>query len=181
MIVCACDPGFSGAVAFLELSEPYRVLGVVDMPTAKKASGRRELLLHELVSSCREVLGNQICGHMWIERQVPFGGGEAAEGKAPRMGASSAFSLGGCQMAVEMMAVCFGWPKELVMPGVWKRHFGIGKDKALARARASELLPADRHLWTPRRGGVNTEHATGRAEAVLLGLYGVHTTNGRSR
>jgi hypothetical protein len=48
VIIAGADPGFDGAIAFLDV-EAQRVVGIVDVPTAKKKSGRREVLLHELV------------------------------------------------------------------------------------------------------------------------------------
>jgi hypothetical protein len=168
MIVAGADPGFDGAIAFLEV-DPLRVVGIVDMPTAKKKSGRRELALHELVGDCLQVLDGRRCGHLIIERVNSF----APAGR--RMGASSAFSLGECAMAVRMLAACHGWPVTMIAPGQWKRVFSLSADKAQARLRASELLPADAVFWTQKRGLVTVAQANGRAEATLLALYGTRT------
>ncbi len=170
MILAGADPGFLGAVCFLRVESEAteaRVLGVCDMPTVKKASGRRELLLHDLVADCLGILDGRRCGHLWIERVNAFAPAER------RMGASAAFSFGECFMALKMLAACQGWPFTLVGPAQWKKTFSLGSDKGQARARASELMPDDRHLWTPKRGVVNTEQASGRAEAALICLHGV--------
>src|SRR5262245_48707584 len=111
MIVAGADPGFAGCVCFLEVEE-QRVIGVVDVPTVKKASGRREILLHELVSDCLQTLDGRRCAHLVIERVNAFG-----------MGVASAFSFGECFMALKMLAVCNGWPFTLVGAPQWKRAF----------------------------------------------------------
>jgi crossover junction endodeoxyribonuclease RuvC len=55
-----------------------------------------------------------------------------------------------------------------VMPAVWKKHHGLLKtEKDMARIRAIELLPdaADK---------LKRKKDIGRADASLIGLYGVH-------
>jgi hypothetical protein len=150
MIVAGADPGFDGALCFLDV-EAHRVIGIVDVPTAQKKSGRRELLLHELVADCLGAPDGRRVGHLWLEKLNGFAPG------GRRMGASSAFSLGECFMAIRMLATCRGWPVTLIEPAQWKRAFGLGADKAQARLRASELLPDDAFLWTPSRRGVTMQ------------------------
>jgi hypothetical protein len=91
------------------------------------------------------------------------------------MGASSAFSLGECSMAVKMLATCLGWPVTMIGAAQWKKGFALGPGKGQARLRARELLPEDAHLWTSRRSRVTMQQANGRAEAALLALYGVRS------
>lgn len=52
-------------------------------------------------------------------------------------------------------------PVHVVHPRVWKNHYGLGKDKAAAIAKARELF---------RQLGTNVP-SDGEAEAMLLGLY----------
>ena len=165
MIIAGCDPGADGALAFID-AETVRVLHIVDMPM----SGT-DLRVRELATDLLAALDGRRCGHLWIERQAPFAGGER------RIGASSAFNLGQRYMAVQAIAACHGWPYEIVSAARWKRHFGIAATKSLALHMAGKLLPEEVVLWTARRGYCTRERVIGRAEAALIGLYGIRSFN----
>jgi len=169
MIVAGADPGADGAVAFLD-AETTRVLAIVDMPMAGG-----ELMVRDLANELLAALDERRCGHVWIERQAPWAGGER------RIGASSAFALGQRYMAIKAIAACHGWPIEIVSAAKWKRHFSIAADKALALDCAGRLLPEDSGLWTARRGYCTRARAIGRAEAALIGLYGIRSVNAIAR
>jgi len=163
VIVAGADPGADGAVAFID-AETCRVLAIVDMPMAGT-----ELMVRDLANELLAALDERRCGHLWIERQAPWAGGER------RIGASSAFALGQRYMAVKAIAACHGWPLSIVTAAKWKSHYGIKASKTLALAAAGRLLPEDAGLWTARRGYCTRAHAIGRAEAALIGLYGIRT------
>lgn len=163
MIVAGCDPGAEGALAFLD-AETCRVVAVVDMPM----SGG-ELRVRELAIDLLAALDERRCAHLWIERQAPFAGGTR------RIGASSAFNLGQRYMAVQAIAACHGWPYEIVSAARWKKHYGIAATKSLAVHKAGQLLPEDAGWWTARRGHCTGARAIGRAEAALIGLYGIRS------
>jgi len=163
MIVAGCDPGADGAVAFID-AETCRVIGVVDMPMAGP-----ELMVRDLANELLAALDERRCGHLWVERQNPYAG------PGRRIGASSAFHLGERYMAVKAIAACHGWPLSIVTASKWKGHYGIRADKALALDCAGRLLPEDAGLWTARRGYCTRARAIGRAEAALIGLYGIRT------
>ena len=165
MIVAGADPGADGAVAFLD-AETCRVLHIIDMPMSAG-----ELRVRELATDLLAALDGRRCGHLWIEKQVPFAGAGRS------MGASSAFALGQRYMALCAIAACHGWPYEVVSPVKWKRHFGITADKSLALDCAGRLLPEDAGLWTARRGYCTRARGIGRAEAALIGLYGIRSFN----
>ena len=165
MIVAGADPGADGAVAFLD-AETCRVLAVCDMPMSAG-----ELRVRELAVDLLAALDGRRCGHLWIEKQVPFAGAGRS------MGASSAFALGQRYMAICTIAACHGWPYEVVSPVKWKGHFGIRADKALALDCAGRLMPEDAHHWTARRGHCTRARAIGRAEAALIALYGIRSFN----
>ena len=166
MIVAGADPGADGAVAFLD-AETCRVIALVDMPMSAG-----ELRVRELAVDLLAALDGRRCGHLWVEKQQPFAGG----GKRT-MGATSAFALGQRYMAVCAIAACHGWPYEVVSPRVWKRHFNIAADKALALDCAGRLMPEDADHWTARRGHCTRARAIGRAEAALIGLWGIRSFN----
>jgi hypothetical protein len=163
VIVAGADPGADGAVAFID-AETCRVLALVDMPM----SGT-DLRVRELATDLLAALDGRRCGHLWIERQAPFAGGER------RIGASSAFNLGQRYMAIQAIAACHGWPYEIVSAAKWKRHFGIAASKTLALHAAGKLLPEDAGMWTPRRGYCTRARSIGRAEAALIALFGVRS------
>jgi hypothetical protein len=94
------------------------------------------------------------------------------------MGATSAFNMGQRYMALKALAAAYGWPYEIVSAQKWKRYFGIAADKAFALYAAGRLLPEDTGLWTPRRGYCTRAQAIGRAEAALIGLYGIRALGG---
>ena len=165
MIVGGCDPGADGAVAFID-AETVRVLAIVEMPMSAG-----ELRVRELATDLLAALDGRRCGHLWIEKQVPFAGAGRS------MGASSAFALGQRYMALCAIAACHGWPYEVVSPVKWKRHFGITADKSLALDCAGRLLPDDAGLWTARRGYCTRARGIGRAEAALIGLFGIRSFN----
>jgi len=165
VIVAGADPGADGAVAFLD-AETCRVLHIIDMPMSAG-----ELRVRELATDLLAALDGRRCGHLWIEKQVPFAGAGRS------MGASSAFALGQRYMAICTIAACHGWPYEVVSPVKWKRHFGITSDKSLALDCAGRLLPDDAGLWTARRGYCTRAHAIGRAEAALIALFGIRSFN----
>ena len=165
MIVAGCDPGTEGALAFID-AETCRVLAIVDMPM----SGG-ELRVRELAMDLLAALDERRCAHLWIERQAPFAGGQR------RIGASSAFNLGRRYQAIITIAACNGWPYELVSAAKWKGHYRIAAAKALAVHTAGQLMPQDAGLWTARRGHCTRARAIGRAEAALIGLFGIRSTN----
>jgi len=165
MIVAGADPGADGAVAFVD-AETCRVLHIVDMPMSAG-----ELRVRELASDLLAALDGRRCGHLWIERQAAWAGGER------RIGVTSAFALGQRYMAVIAIAACHGWPVEIVSASKWKAHYGIRATKSLALAAAGRLMPEDAGLWTARRGYCTRSRAIGRAESALIALYGIRSFN----
>ena len=165
MIIAGCDPGADGAVAFLD-AETCRVIAIVEMPMSAG-----ELRVRELAMDLLAALDERRCGCLWVERQAPFAGGTR------RIGASSAFALGQRYMAVKAIAACHGWPVEIVSAARWKQHYRIAATKSLALHCAGQLMPEDAGWWTARRGHCTRARAIGRAEAALIGLYGIRLIN----
>jgi hypothetical protein len=67
----------------------------------------------------------------------------------------------------EMKACLFyaGVPTFEVAPAIWKKRFGLSGDKDASRALAGQHFPDQAHLWKLKK-------QDGRAEAVLIALYG---------
>lgn len=163
MVIAGCDPGADGAIVFLDV-ETMRVISAVDMPMSAGELRVRELCLDLLAA-----LDERRCAHLWIERQAPFAGGTR------RIGATSAFNLGRRYQAIITIAACNGWPYEIVSAAKWKSHYRIAAAKALAIHTAGQLMPEDAGWWTARRGHCTRARAIGRAEAALIGLYGIRS------
>jgi hypothetical protein len=87
-------------------------------------------------------------------------------GAMPRQGVASSFRFGMSYGATIAVANVIGVPIELVTPQVWKRSFGLlGKDKEASRQKALDKAPGMSRLLARHRD-------QGRAEAILIGLYG---------
>ena len=71
------------------------------------------------------------------------------------------------------IALC-GVPLTIVEPSAWKKFHGLrGSDKELSRQRALQLFPAAHALLAHKK-----DH--GRAEAMLVALFGAHSFGARS-
>ena len=154
MILAGIDPGLGGAVALLDATTGA-VLDVLDMPTLLLRRGgkhKHELDAHALAAA----LGRDRIGHAFVE----------AVGAMPAQGVSSVFSFGKSVGILIGVLATLGTPMTFVAPGVWKKALGVPAAKDGARARASQLMPDAVHHWP-----LVKHH--GRAEAAILGLYGL--------
>ena len=165
MLIAGCDPGRFGALALLD-SEGPALRAIIDMPSSPDG-----LLLAELVADVTGALDGRRVAHLFVERQQAFAG----SGNVRKMGVSSAKALGEYEMAIRMMAACFGWPVTRITSPQWKKHFRLNADKGQAIRRAGELLPQEAGRWTVRRGHCTKPQAEGRAESALIAIYGFHT------
>jgi crossover junction endodeoxyribonuclease RuvC len=84
----------------------------------------------------------------------------------PRQGVTSTFSFGMAYGIVLGVAGALAIPLTAVAPMVWKRALRVPGAKGEARARASQLIPSGSQWWQRAKDD-------GRAEAALIGLYGV--------
>lgn len=148
MIVAAIDPGLSGAIALYRPGAGW--LEVSDMPTLQR-NGRREVdavALSDILTSAGPVA---LCALEEVHAM-------------PRDGVGGAFRFGASFGAIVATVMLARTPICRVSAVAWKRHYGLGKDKAESRARASELFPAHAGAWKLKKHD-------GRAEAALLARY----------
>ncbi len=146
MLILGCDPGKSGAIAVLA---PDGSLDVVDMPVSGKDVDEAALALA-------------------VSRLVGIGPAHAfieAVHAMPKQGVSSTFAFGQAYGALRGVLAGAGISRTLITPAVWKRAVKVGAHKDAARARASELFPAQAGLWSRVK-----DH--NRAEAALIAWYG---------
>ena len=151
-MILGVDPGLAGAVAVLDPAGAF--VAVHDTPTLtlRVARGTR----HDYDVPGMAALLAPYAGaglHVIIE----------ASQAMPGQGVRSTFSTGyGYGLWVGILAA-LQVPYTPVRPVIWKKAFGLGKDKEQAWLRAQQLFPsADLRL--------RKHH--GRSEALLLGWYG---------
>ncbi len=175
--VYGIDPGLSGAIALLRDARwdgGSQEVSVWDMPTRvvseKKVKGkvqRRFGLDPHVAYSILMPYGPRV-SVVYLEK-VHAMPGRDVEGQASRsMGATSAFNFGAVFGAVQALCEIVR-ETNLVTPQAWKKHHGlIGCPKDASLELARELFPSlkDQCLSRKKDGG--------RAEALLIALYGVH-------
>jgi len=163
MIIAGIDPGFTGAIAFLDIANLNGFEGVwritsaaiatADMPTlsvGNKKKSREELDLRTIVSLLRP------CSYAFLEKAQPM----------PGQGISSTSrymaSWGMLQGVLATLAV----PYTLVHPVVWKSEMmaGMPKEKSASILRVSQLFP---EVELPRK----KDH--GKADAILIACWGL--------
>ena len=152
MTLCiGIDPGLSGAVAILD--QAGELVSVTDLPVI------RDLSLawidgNELQSIILGALQGRTAGAI-IERVSSM----------PGQGIASSFQFGVGFGSVLSVLQAMHIPLEFVTAAVWKRSYGLSKDKHASLHKARLLYPAaELHL---------AKHH-GRAEALLVARYSLN-------
>jgi crossover junction endodeoxyribonuclease RuvC len=86
-------------------------------------------------------------------------------GAMPGQGVSSMYRFGFACGIIQGVLAAENIAIQYVVPGVWKRHFGLGSDKDGSRVRAVERWPSHASIFARKK-----DH--GRAEAALLAAWG---------
>ena len=152
--ILGVDPGLSGAFA---MYLPGQAADVFDVPTVTRRVNNKDK---------RQIDPYQLAA--WLEIQRPLIKYAVIEqvGTMPGQGVTSAFNFGFTTGAIHGIIAACGIEIRTVSPQVWKRKFGLlGQDKDASRGEASRRLPHCTHLWPLKKHD-------GRAEAVLLAIYG---------
>lgn len=87
-------------------------------------------------------------------------------GPMPGEGIMSAAKFAGSIWLMRTAAIALGIPYVMVTPQKWKKHYGLAKEKDLARQKAL-------HLWPERADWIKFKKNHDRAEAALMGKYGL--------
>jgi crossover junction endodeoxyribonuclease RuvC len=145
------DPGANGALACWEGNI---LMDVADMPIALERKKRRID-----AAALGALLRRFEPASIWMEQVHAM----------PRQGVSSTFAFGMAYGIVLGVAGALAIPLTAVAPLAWKRALRVPSAKGEARARASQLIPSGSQWWQRAKDD-------GRAEAALIGLYGVTTT-----
>lgn len=144
MIVIGIDPGMTGALAVFGSG---RLMQVHDMPTF---DGRVDgIELSEIIDGADVI---------YLENTHPM----------PKNGSIASYKLGLNTGIVIGVIQSLGQPLIRIPSSTWKRYSGLlGKPKEAAIGLARELYPAMNDMLKRQR-----DH--NRAEAVLIGRYGVY-------
>jgi crossover junction endodeoxyribonuclease RuvC len=144
------DPGLSGGIAFVS----HETVHAFDMPVLeyqiKGKKTRREVDVARLARILTKYPAREC--HL-----------EAIWG-IPGRGASE-FTFGQSYGMVKAALTLSGIPYHLVSPKKWKNYYGLSNDKEGSRAKATELFPGFKDLWSRKKDD-------GRAEAVLIANHG---------
>lgn len=157
MIIVGVDPGTSGAVGVI-YPDKYEVMDIPAMAVGKRGGRvKNQVNAAELAMMLKtmkhwgEVYNSQIS--VWLEKVASM----------PGQGVSTMFSMGDSLGCIRGCCAALGLQINMVTPQVWKKHFGLGKDKEIVRARAIELFP---------EAPLSRKKDHNRAEALLIALYG---------
>jgi crossover junction endodeoxyribonuclease RuvC len=154
MVLISCDPGVTGALA---LFFGRGLIGVKDMPfdeivTEAKGAGIRDLIGGPKVHKKHRLNPHRLAA---VLREWSDGHGAVTSGVLME-------SVG----VVDGICAALGIVVEKVDPSVWKRAMGINEVKRMSCVRARLEFPTWASVFTKV-----ADH--NRAEAALLGLYGV--------
>lgn len=154
MLIYGIDPGYTGAIT---LYWPLTLeIEVHDMPTIVSAKGKPVLNQRAILDIFEpEGDGQRLA---FIEQVAAM----------PNQGVSSVFRFGEQFGQLQMALAATQTPYQTVTPAVWKRHFGLTKDKGASRGLAMQRFPAFADKFTRVRDD-------GRAESCLIALYGKET------
>ncbi len=143
--VLGIDPGLSGAWAALW---PSGAIAAGDLPTAGNEIAAPEFArLVRSLNPCAAIV--------------------ESVGAMPGQGVSSTWKFGQATGSILGVLGACGIPVHRVAPTVWKRRFGLSKDKDEARALAIRLWPVCPSFARKR------DH--GRAEAALMARFAAET------
>lgn len=158
MIVLGIDCGLSGAVC--RMRDDGTVDRLDDVPTHALARGGKNKREIDTVA-----LAALVAGDCAFVEQV---------GAMPGQGVSAVFAFGKAYGIVLGIIAAKQISVTLVSPRRWKAALAVPAEKDGARARASQLMPAEAHRWTRVKDD-------GRAEAALIARYGILAMSPPSR
>jgi hypothetical protein len=157
MIVVGIDPGNKGGLVkvAVEAGTAPQLVDAIDVPVI--GTGAKERVD---VAAIGAWISQHDVQHAFIERAQAM----------PKQGSSSGFKYGRSVGAIEAAIALSGIPVTIVEPSVWKRFWRLpGKDKESSRQKALQLFPAAHPALARKK-----DH--GRAEAMLIALYGIQTS-----
>jgi crossover junction endodeoxyribonuclease RuvC len=151
LLIGGIDPGFTGALAFLNPATG-KIVDVMDVPVIETKTGKRRVDVWTLAKRV-DVMAE------YVEAAAL-----EAPGAMPGQGVSSMFRFGETCGIIEGVLVANFIKLHRVAPAKWKRDLNVPAGKDEARALASRLWPDSAGLWARKKDD-------GRAEAALLARW----------
>ena len=148
MIVCAIDPGVSGAIAWV--SEDGDLIDVADMPT-HDVRGKKRVNAPQVARLLESRLGRT--------RIVVIEG----VASRPGQGVASMFAFGYSAGVLEGVAAGLALPVHIALAQSWKRSAHVPADKGA-------VLQLAQRYW-PGSGAFRRMKDNGRADAALMGRW----------
>lgn len=157
MLHVGIDPGLHGAIAFLFDNRSPLIFDTPTLLVQHTTSRKHEYLLPQMVALLSDALTASVQVHVTLE----------AVHAMPGQGVTSMFNFGRGLGLWEGMLVALRIPYDKVAPQTWKKVMLAdgGKDKGSAQMKALSLFPELADQLARKKDD-------GRAEAVLLALYG---------
>lgn len=152
--VIGIDPGSSGATAILD--HEGNLIEVWDIPTVEIKSGKtvKKRISPEMFAA--ELRNWQDAAHCYTEKVSAM----------PGQGVSSMFQFGESLGIIRGIMAGMAIPTTLVPPATWKRDMKLPIGKEWSRQRAAQMWPKHAREFARVKDD-------GRAEAALLGLWGL--------
>lgn len=162
MIVVGIDPGLSGAIAALRITDMGPTfMEAIDLPTC--ADGNQRQIDVAALSAWLERIEPD---HCWIENVQPMPSIPDPGGLRRSMGATSAFRFGFACGQIRGCVQAYQIPITMVHPVSWKKWAGLkGPNKEQSRLLAMKLLESS-------STELRLKKSHNKAESLLIALYG---------
>jgi crossover junction endodeoxyribonuclease RuvC len=154
--IIGIDPGAGGAVAILERNGT--LVQVFEMPAVEVVVGGKAKRRVSPEMLAAELRMYNVPGTVAIIEQV---------GAMPGQGVSSMFAFGEAFGLAKGVLAGMSIPFQSVTPGKWKKALNLNAGKDGARAKAAAL-------WPDMAGEFRRVKDDGKAEAALIGHWGLH-------
>ena len=154
MLIYGIDPGYTGAITLYWPATGD--IEIHDMPTLTSPKGKPVLNQRAILDILEPEGDGQRTA--FIEQVSAM----------PNQGVSSVFRFGEQFGALKMALAATKTPTQYVTPAVWKRYFGLNREKGVSRGLAMQRFPA----YADKFSRVKDD---GRAESTLIALFGKET------
>jgi crossover junction endodeoxyribonuclease RuvC len=152
------DPGLTGAVAVFCENAFMRVFDMPVVPVTRNGRHKHEFNPYALKIELYRLGAGGAVIRAWQELVNAM----------PAQGVTSSFTFGWTAGGIYTALACAGASVQFVQPAAWKRFFGLksGAAKDESVRLATQLYPTAAEFLTLKKHD-------GRAEAILIGRYGL--------
>lgn len=173
MVVIGIDPGLTGALARFEAG---RLTDIRDIPSTVQTKARKGASVRDLIGGAAAIQHRTLNAPALAALLREWGGyGRIVRehvATRPNQGIVSSGRFMEVVGNIDGVASALGFTVETVAPEVWKRMTGTPTLKKEACLHAAKIFPE----WKEHFKRTSIDH--NRAEAVLIGWYGVRFTSG---